>query len=112
MISPAMNTPADDILSLESGASSTNHYHDDRIASGSSVRDETASTSEKSAGGRSATSIVGGRETRLVRRSKAFLALVLVLAATGGAVATYQFLKQEDEIAMSKEVSFIFFHNN
>lgn len=109
MITSAMNTP-EDTLSLESGASSTNHYDDDdRIPSGSSARDETGSTSERSAGAGSATSIVGGRETRLVRRSKAFLALVLVLAATVGAVATYRFLEQEDEIAMSREVSLVFF---
>lgn len=102
-----MNTP-DDTLSLESGASSRHDYHDDHHLAASSARDETASTSEKSAGG-SATSVVGGRETRLVRRSKAFLALVLVLAATGGAVATYLFLDHEDEIAMSQEVSFVWF---
>ena len=94
----------DDTLSLESGASSTHENHDDHHPAGSSARDETASTSEKSAGG-SATSVVGGRETRLVQRSKAFLALVLVLAATGGAIATYKFLEHEDELAMSKEVS-------
>lgn len=95
-----MNT--DDTLSLESGASSTHENNDDHLATASSARDESASTSDKSAAG-TAPSVVGGRETRLVRRSKAFLALVLVLAATGGAVATYRFLQQEDELAMSKE---------
>ncbi len=99
---------ADDSASLESGASSSHCYNDGNSDfhggyTGSSTKDETASNSEKSADG--SASIVGGHETRLVRKSKILLGAILILAATGIAVATYKFLKQEDDLVMSKDVS-------
>ncbi len=105
-ISNKMN--ADDNASLESGASSSHCYNDANSDfhggyTGSSTKDETASNSEKSADG--SASIVGGHETRLVRKSKILLGAILILAATGIAVATHKFLKQEDDLVMSKDVS-------
>lgn len=98
----------DDGASLESGVSSTLDNNDGNIDfhggyAGSSTKDETLSNSEKSGDG-SASVVVAGHETRMVRRSKVFLWLVLVLAATGAAIATYRFLKKEDDFAVSKEV--------
>jgi len=98
-----------DDSSLESGAShgefikpeESSTIGGDDLGSGSSTRDETTSrTSDKSGDG----SALGRQNQRPVRRSKAMVALVLLIAATLAAVATYKFLKLADNLAMAKQV--------
>ena len=95
---------ADD-LSLESGGSS-HHLTNNHGFARNTPKDETVSDSDKSLD-RGVAPQVGRKETQLVKRSKIFLAFILILAATGGALATFTFLKKDDEFTMAKEVSFL-----
>lgn len=96
-----------DDLSLESGASPSHHPTSNRVVARTDTKDETVSNSDKSSDQAGASLQVGRKETQLVKRSKIFLALILILAATGGALATYTFLKNDDEFTMAKEVRFL-----
>ena len=93
---------ADD-LSLGSGGSSSPHQTSNDRGVIRNTKEETVSDSGKSLD-QGGTLQVGGKETQLVKRSKILLAVILILAATGGALATFTFLKTDDEFTMEKEV--------